>query len=41
MISQLLDGEKKMELNIGLLETHGVVIGVKVETLDSLEVLII
>jgi hypothetical protein len=29
-----VDGDKKMELNIGLLETHGVAIGGKEETLD-------
>ena len=33
-ISQLQDGENKTELNIGLLEIHGEVIGVKEETLD-------
>jgi len=31
---QLLDGDNKMELNIGLLEIHGEVIGVKEETSD-------
>lgn len=33
-ISQLQDGENKTELNIGLLEIHGEVIGVKEETSD-------
>ena len=37
-ISQLLVGVNKMEPNIGLSETHGEVIGEKVETLDLLEV---
>lgn len=37
----LLDGEKKMERNIGLSETHGEAIGEKEETSDLLEVLTI
>jgi len=40
MISVLLDGENKMELNIGLLEIHGEAIGDKEETSDLLEELI-
>lgn len=31
MILQLLDGVKKMALNFGSLETHGDLIGVKME----------
>lgn len=34
MILALLDGDNKKELSIGSLETHGVAIGVKEETLD-------
>jgi hypothetical protein len=34
-------GDNKMEPNIGLLEIHGEVIGVKEETLNSLEELTI
>ncbi len=34
MISVLLDGVKKMESNSGLLEIHGVLIGVKMVILD-------
>ncbi len=41
MIFLLLDGVKKMELNSGLLEIHGVVIGEKMVTLELLEALII
>jgi hypothetical protein len=41
MISVLLDGEKKTELNIGLLEIHGEAIGEREVTLGSLEELTI
>jgi hypothetical protein len=41
MILVLLDGESRMELSIGLLETLGVAIGEKEEISDLLEVRII
>ena len=37
MMSVLLDGESKTELNIGPLETHGEAIGEKMELSGSLE----
>lgn len=41
MIFPLQAGENRTEINIGLLEILGEVIGVKMEISDSLEVLII
>jgi hypothetical protein len=41
MILVLQDGDNKMVLNIGIFVIHGVVIGVRMEILDLLEVLII